>query len=150
MVIYVIGHKNPDTDSVVSAISYAALKRELGVKNVKPARAGLVNEQTRWVLNYFKQKPPVLIQDISPKAKHLMTKNAIYVKHSDSLKKAIKLLDENNIRMLPVLQGKKPLGVITLLDFAHFFINSLRTLSKFFILSIIERSRDRTVIADPP
>ncbi|MCD6464682.1 DHH family phosphoesterase [Candidatus Woesearchaeota archaeon] len=126
MVIYVIGHKNPDTDSVVSAISYAALKRELGVKNVKPARAGLVNEQTRWVLNYFKQKPPVLIQDISPKAKHLMTKKVIYVKHGDSLKKAIKLLDENNIRMLPVLQDGKPVGVITLLDFAHFFINSLK------------------------
>ena len=61
--IYVIGHRNPDTDSICSAIGYAHLKREMG-ENAKPARAGKLNAETKFVLENFGFEAPELIQDI--------------------------------------------------------------------------------------
>ncbi len=61
--IYVIGHKSPDTDSICSAIAYANLKTELGMKNVRPARLGEPNLETKFVLNYFKADVPELLED---------------------------------------------------------------------------------------
>ena len=54
----VIGHKNPDTDSICSAIAYANLKRALTGKVYQPGRAGQINEETRFVLDYFGAKEP--------------------------------------------------------------------------------------------
>ena len=57
-ITYVIGHKNPDTDSICSAISLAELKRAEGMENVVAARAGNVNPQTSFILDYFDIQPP--------------------------------------------------------------------------------------------
>ena len=62
--VYVIGHKNPDTDSICSAISYAYLKNELSQKQEEgakyiPTRAGHINEETQYVLKYFEQEAPL-------------------------------------------------------------------------------------------
>ena len=64
--IYVIGHKNPDTDSICSAISYAYLKNELSQKQEEgakyiPTRAGHINEETQYVLKYFEQEAPLYV-----------------------------------------------------------------------------------------
>ena len=69
--VYVIGHKNPDTDSICSAISYAYLKNELSRKedgqyNYVAARAGHVNEETQFVLEHFGVQSPSYISDIRP------------------------------------------------------------------------------------
>jgi len=61
--IYVIGHKNPDTDSIVSAIAYAELKKSLGESNIFPARAGKVNLQTEYILNRFGIPQPEFLSD---------------------------------------------------------------------------------------
>ena len=58
--VLVIGHLNPDTDSICSAIAYAYLKEKLGV-NAIPARAGKINPETQFVLDYFKVPAPVLV-----------------------------------------------------------------------------------------
>ena len=51
--VYVVGHKNPDTDSICSAIAYAYLKREITGEKYSPRRAGQINEETQYVLNRF-------------------------------------------------------------------------------------------------
>jgi manganese-dependent inorganic pyrophosphatase len=65
--IYVIGHVNPDTDSIASAIGYAWLIKERDGLNVIPARSGAINPQTLWILRYLDIEPPHLLNDASPK-----------------------------------------------------------------------------------
>lgn len=65
--IYVIGHVNPDTDSIASAMGYAWLLRERDGSDVIPARAGPVNPQTAWVLKRLELEPPMLLNDASPR-----------------------------------------------------------------------------------
>ena len=65
--IYVTGHRNPDTDSVCSAIAYSRLKNTLDPEHpCKPCRAGLLNRETEFVLNYFQVPDPQLYTDVSP------------------------------------------------------------------------------------
>lgn len=74
MSILVFGHKNPDTDTICSAIAYAELKRKLG-KDVKAVRLGEVNEETKFVLDYFKVEKPELIESVSGKEIMLVDHN---------------------------------------------------------------------------
>jgi len=62
--VWVVGHKNPDTDSICAAISYAYLKNQLGERQYVPKRAGAISEETRYVLDYFKVEDPELITDV--------------------------------------------------------------------------------------
>ncbi len=66
-ITYVIGHVNPDTDSIASAIGYAWLLRERDGVNAVAARAGSMNPQTTWVLDRLKIDPPCLLTDLSPR-----------------------------------------------------------------------------------
>ena len=66
MSILVFGHKNPDTDTICSAIAYAELKNKLG-KDVKAVRLGEVNEETKYALNYFKGEKPELVENVAGK-----------------------------------------------------------------------------------
>ena len=70
--LYVIGHRNPDTDSICSAIGYAHLKQALGESAV-PARAGKINSETRFVLEKFGVEIPILSADLYPRAKDIMS-----------------------------------------------------------------------------
>ena len=65
--IYVIGHVNPDTDSIASAMGYAWLIRERDSEDVVAARAGAINPQTTWVLKKLGLEPPLLLTDASPR-----------------------------------------------------------------------------------
>ena len=69
--VYVIGHKNPDTDSICAAISYAYLKNEVAARDGQdsfyiPARSGHINEETQYVLKYFDVPSPLYVSDIRP------------------------------------------------------------------------------------
>ena len=66
MSILVFGHKNPDTDTICSAIAYAELKNKLG-KDVKAVRLGEINEETKYALNYFKVEKPELVENVAGK-----------------------------------------------------------------------------------
>ena len=74
MSILVFGHKNPDTDTICSAIAYAELKNKLG-KDVKAVRLGEINEETKYALNYFKVEKPELIESVSGKETMLIDHN---------------------------------------------------------------------------
>jgi len=101
--IYVIGHKNPDTDSIVSAIAYAELKKALGYDNYIPARAGKVNIQTAYILERFGVDEPEFISDLVPRVRDHMNEEPDTLSHNTPLWEAMQVLNTKKFRMLPVV-----------------------------------------------
>jgi manganese-dependent inorganic pyrophosphatase len=101
--VYVIGHRNPDTDSVVSAAAYAAFKQALGV-NCRAARAGNMNPQTEYVFERFKAPEPEYLPDVIPKAAHYVTETPA-VHEKVPLWNAIERMERENIRALPIVDS---------------------------------------------
>ena len=91
--VWVVGHKNPDTDSICAAISYAYLKNQLGERQYVPKRAGAISEETRYVLDYFKVEDPELITDVGAQLKDISIRKTAGVSSQISLKKACKFTD---------------------------------------------------------
>jgi hypothetical protein len=77
--ILVIGHRNPDTDSICAAIAYADFKHRIGLRDVVAARCGEVNERTQFVLRTFNVPAPHFVADVSPKVRDVMQANVISV-----------------------------------------------------------------------
>ena len=69
--IYITGHRNPDTDSIVSAMAYAALKNALGDRQYQAARLGQISDETQAVLNRFGAQPPMLITNLRTQVQDL-------------------------------------------------------------------------------
>ena len=101
--IYVIGHKNPDTDSVAAAVGYAALKNLLGYSNYKAARAGHLNPQTAYIFDKFKLTRPEYIPDLIPKVKYYMPKEFQTVDESVAVWDALSRMESSGFRVLPVV-----------------------------------------------
>lgn len=101
--IYVIGHKNPDTDSVVSAAAYAHLKRELGVERCVAARAGKMSPQAEYVFERFGVPFPVFIPDLVPKVEYYMGDDAIVVDSGTPLWDALSTMNESGQKALPIV-----------------------------------------------
>ena len=100
----VIGHRNPDTDSIVSAIAYAELKRQQGWTRVEPARAGRLTPQTEYILRRFGVEPPTFIPDLLPKVTHCMQEGApITVSADTALWDALELMDKHRLPAIPVV-----------------------------------------------
>ncbi|HJV67240.1 MAG TPA: putative manganese-dependent inorganic diphosphatase [Geomonas sp.] len=118
--IYVIGHKNPDTDSVASAIAYAELKRALGNQEVTAAMAGALNPQTTWLLGRLGVEAPEYLADVHPKVRDVIKRNPVAVEASAPLLTALELFHHNSVRSLPVLgDSGAPVGVIPLIKIAE-------------------------------
>ena len=100
---YVIGHRNPDTDSIVSAIAYAELKRQQGNPNCFPARAGKLTPQTTYILERFNIPAPVYIPELIPKVGYYLNREPITVSENTSLWNALELMHTRNIKILPVV-----------------------------------------------
>jgi manganese-dependent inorganic pyrophosphatase len=106
--MYVIGHRNPDTDSVVAAAAYAALKQAQGWDNCFAARAGNLNPQTEYVFERFKAEVPQYIPDLIPKAAYYLQEHSKTINEDVPLWDALELMREENLRVLPVVN---PLGL---------------------------------------
>ncbi len=100
---YVIGHRNPDTDSIVSAIAYAELKRQQGLQNCFPARAGKLTPQTEYILERFRIPTPVYIPDLVPKVGYFLSQPPVTVTESTSLWDALDKMDREDVNILPVV-----------------------------------------------
>ena len=123
--IYTIGHRNPDTDSICSAIGYAHLKQELG-ENVVAARAGKVNAETKYALEHFKAKTPVLLTDLYPRVKDITLDCRIVVQETDSLRHLGEVMRENDLKSVPVTdQTGKVTGIVTVSDLAQRYFKEL-------------------------
>ncbi len=102
--VFVIGHRNPDTDSICSAIGYAEFKRQTGMPGAVAARCGDTNERIDFVLRSFQMPAPRFIADISPKIRDVMQTNVVSVSPQTTVAEALGIMDERNIRVLPVLR----------------------------------------------
>ncbi len=121
--IYVIGHKNPDTDSICSAIAYAYLKNQLGDKEYVAKRAGQINEETQYVLTYFGQELPDYVSDIGTQVKDIEIRETEGVPRDISLKRAWSLMKELEVVTLPVTKHGRLEGIITTEDIAEAYMD---------------------------
>ncbi len=111
--VLIFGHKKPDTDSCVSAIALSYLKNKLGEKT-SPRVLGRINNETKYLLNYFKVKPPKYLNDVKLQISDINYKEKCYVDEYDSIYNCYKYLQKNNINSVPVVDSfKKMKGVIT-------------------------------------
>ena len=99
--IYTIGHRNPDTDSICSAIGYAHLKQALG-ENVVAARAGKINAETKYALEHFQVEQPLLLTDLYPRVKDITIDCKIVVKQHDTLRHLGEVMREHDLKSVPV------------------------------------------------
>ena len=121
--IFVIGHKNPDTDSICSAIAYANLKNKITGDHYVARRAGQINEETHYVLDYFGVKIPKYVADVGTQVKDIEIRMTKGVDANISLKKAWQLMRQNNVVTLPITEGKKLKGLITIGDIAKSYMD---------------------------
>ena len=120
----VLGHRNPDTDSICSAICYAGFKHQLTGENYEPCRAGNVNPETQYVLDYFKLKAPRLVENVKTQVKDIEIRKTKGVSRGISLKNAWGLMQENNVVTLPCVTEEGLLeGVITICDITKSYMN---------------------------
>lgn len=121
--IYVVGHKNPDTDSICSAIAYAQLRTELTGERHNPRRAGQLNEETQYVLDYFNVKAPALLTDLRVQVKDVAMREVEGMRGSVSIKSAWARMKEENLKTLPVTREGKLEGLITIGDIATSYMD---------------------------
>lgn len=123
-VINVIGHINPDTDSVCSAIAYAYLKRKVTGKAYIPKRAGQINAETDFVLKYFGVPAPDYMGDVRTQVIDIDVERVTGVDQEISLKKAWTLMKNDTLQTLPVVDSSQHLlGLITIEDIAKSYMD---------------------------
>src|SRR6185369_798328 len=115
--LIVIGHKNPDTDSICSALAYARYKTDVADEPAQAWRAGNVNPQTHFVLTRFETESPPLATDVRARLEDIMIprEQLIVLTERDTVEKACDLLTQNNFAFLPVADNGRYLGKITAL-----------------------------------
>ncbi len=149
----VIGHKNPDTDSICSAICYSRLKERVTGLTFVPGRAGHINAETQFVLNYFGVEPPKLIKSVKTEVRDIEIRETKGVDRNISLKKAWNLMQDANVVTIPAVSGGGVLeGLITVGDITKSYMNVLDSsiLSKAHTQysNIIETLEGELIIGD--
>ena len=104
-IIYITGHKNPDTDSICSALSYANLKNRMGVVNAKPFRLGSVSKETQFALDYFNVSAPELIETVTAQISDLNFDAEEIISPEDSIKTAWKMIENSKGKTLSVVDN---------------------------------------------
>ena len=135
--ILVIGHRNPDTDAICSAIGYAEFKRRTGMPKAVAARCGDTNDRIDFVLRSFGVPAPRFVADVSPKVGDVMQQNVRSIGPTGTAAEALGLMDEYNLRVLPVLDDQQRCkGLLSLFKVSKFLfpaanrlIDSRRVLS---------------------
>lgn len=123
----VIGHRNPDMDSICSAVAYAELKVRLGAKDVRPARAGALNERIAFVLEKFGVPQPEFLPDVTPRVRDAMIRDYIGIRPDQPIAGALALMSSKGLRALPLVDAE-----------GHFH----GTISENKLLGIVMPSRD--------
>lgn len=122
--IYVVGHKNPDTDSICSAIGYANLKAQITGQDVQPMRAGVVSDETQFILDTFKVEAPQLLEHVFTQVKDLDINVVEGVNNTTTLKEAWAKMKTEGLKTLPVTEGRKLIGVVSTSDVANSCMNA--------------------------
>lgn len=125
--VWVLGHKNPDTDSICAAIAYAALKNVTERENVFEAkRAGHINEETKYVLEHFGVKEPELVEDAGAQIKDIAYRRTEGVSSHISIKRAWEMMKSLDVVSLPITRADNTLeGLIVTGDIAKSYMDVL-------------------------
>ncbi|MCD6550935.1 MAG: putative manganese-dependent inorganic diphosphatase [Thermotoga sp.] len=125
--VYVVGHRNPDTDSVCSAIGYAYYKKEVEKeRNFVPARCGELTNEASFVLNYFKMKPPILLETLEPTVEDLELKEPTFASPDTSVYDVAMLMEGKGIKNVPVVSRGRMIGVVTESNLARVYVRRLK------------------------
>ena len=141
--VIVIGHRNPDTDAICSAIGYAEFKRRTGMPEAVAARCGDTNDRIDFVLHTFGVPAPRFVADVAPKVRDVMQPKVVSVTPDSTAAEALGLMDEHDLRILPVLDAMHTChGLLSLFKLSKFLfpaanrlIDSRRVLSSLENLS---------------
>ncbi len=149
----VIGHKNPDTDSICSAICYADLKHKITGEEYLPCRAGELNSETAFVLEHFGIDPPSLIESLEPTIADVQYREIEGISSTVSLRNAWEHMRDNEVQTVPILTKKgKIKGILTLGDQARFYMEdqdaSSLSKAKTSYKSITETLQGEIVVGD--
>lgn len=151
----VIGHRNPDTDSICSAIAYAEYKKEMvpGEEFIA-ARAGNPNPETQFVLDHFHVDPPELVTNVKTQIRDIEYRETKGVNKNISLKKAWSIMQENNVVTLPAVTENNELeGLITVGDITRSYMNvydsAIMSKAKTQYANIIETLEGTILVGDP-
>ena len=142
--IYVTGHRNPDTDSIVAAMSYAALKNALGEKEYVAVHLGAISDETNRMLKRFGFKPPRLIQNVRTQVRDLDFDRPPCLDASVTMDRAWQLMRNQKISAIPVTNEDGTLyGMLSAGDIATFSLNTIANpvveeVPMFNLLSVIE------------
>ena len=129
--VYIIGHRNPDADSVVSAAAYARLKHLRGQHYYYPARAGKINPQTEYIFTRFGVPLPEFVPDLIPKAEYYISGKPATVFEDDSVWNALELLEKNDSKVLPIVDRNGVYrSMLHYQDFAHYIIANINPRKK--------------------
>ena len=124
--VYITGHKNPDTDSIISAMAYAALKNALGQRQYKAARLGQVSDETQIVLNRFGFEAPEEISDVRTQVRDLDFDTPTMLSPGATISRAWKIMKDEKISSLPVTNEDGTLyGMLSAGDVASYDMNSV-------------------------
>lgn len=125
--VYVFGHKNPDIDSVCSAIALAELKNIQGI-NCVPKVIGPINNGTKFVLDYFNVEYPSYINDVKVQVKDTHYLKDVYINNKESILNTFDFMTKHNISGVPLIDNNKYItGYLTLSDIARFLVSSDRS-----------------------
>ena len=122
--VFVVGHMNPDTDSICSAIAYANLKSKLTGEKYTPKRAGTLSPETEFVLKHFGVKTPGFVSDVREQVKDMEIRVVPTLHKEMSLQAAWEVMDKETLSTLPILNEEKCLeGLISVADIAKSYMN---------------------------
>lgn len=125
--IYIFGHRNPDADSICSAIAYADFKNRSAEGVFLPARCGNSNDRIESILHHFNQPLPLFIGDITPRIRDIMNREVIKINAEATCHEALRLIDEHDIRALPVVDDNNTVtGLVSIFQLGEFFIPKLK------------------------
>ena len=142
--IYVTGHRNPDTDSIVAAMAFAALKNALGEKEYVAVHLGTISDETNRMLERFHFDPPRFIQNVRTQVRDLEFDRPPCLDASVTMDRAWKLMREQKISAIPVVNEDGTLhGMLSAGDIATFSLNTVGDprvddIPLFNLLSVIE------------
>lgn len=146
MTTFIFGHKSPDTDTVCSSIALSYLKNALGDKTV-PKVLGNINNETKFVLNFFKVNMPSYLNDVRVRIKNVKYDKKAYINENRSIDEAFKLMQKQNITAIPLVDDKKMLtGYVTLKELAKYLINGNREAVYTTLDNIIETINAKVIV----
>lgn len=141
--VYITGHRNPDSDSICSAIAYSEFKNKTQKVNAVPIRLGKVSRETQFILDYFGVEAPQLVKTVKPQITDLEIDTVAPISSDISLKMAWSLMKKKNIKTLPVVyQNEKLAGIVSVSNLASSYLdiwdNYILAKSKTSLANILE------------